>query len=81
MRMSRSLPSSLGVVPDEISEWKPEMAAHAIVMKTNGNTGPANTGPLPSMNFVRAGIFSTGASTITAMPRAITVPIFMNVLR
>ena len=81
MRMSRSLPSSLGVVPDEISEWNPEMAAQAIVMKTKGNTGPANTGPLPSMNLVSAGIFSVGASTITAMPSAMTVPIFMNVLR
>ena len=50
-------------------------------MKQNGKTGPANTGPVPSMNLVNAGIFRVGASTITAMPSAATVPIFMNVLR
>ena len=81
MRMCDSRAISLGVVPLEMSEWKPEIAAHAIVMKQKGNTGPANTGPLPSMNFVSAGIFSTGASTTTATPSAATVPIFMNVLR
>src|ERR1017187_9397290 len=31
----------LGVVPEEISAWKPEMAPHAIVMKQKGNTLPA----------------------------------------
>ena len=50
-------------------------------MKTKGKTGPANTGPVPSMNFVIAGIFSIGESAITAIPRAKTVPIFMKVLR
>ena len=66
---------SFGVVPDEISAWKPDTAAQAMVMKTNGNHGPATTGPVPSMNFVSAGIFSI------ASPSAATVPIFMNVLR
>src|ERR1700675_4694155 len=42
----------LGVVPDEISEWKPLMAPQAMVMKQNGNILPANTGPLPSMKRV-----------------------------
>jgi hypothetical protein len=32
-RASASFSSSLGVVPDEISEWKPEIAPHAMVMK------------------------------------------------
>jgi hypothetical protein len=79
--MCDSRERSFGVVPEETSEWKPEMAAHAMVMKQKGYTGPANTGPVPSMNLVIAGIFSWGARTTTATPRAITVPIFMNVLR
>jgi hypothetical protein len=54
IRISLSRVSNFGVVPDAISEWKPEIAAHAIVIKQKGNTGPANTGPVPSMNFVIA---------------------------
>ena len=50
-------------------------------MKQNGNTGPATTGPLPSMNLVSAGILSIGPITTMARPSAATVPIFMNVLR
>ena len=34
--MSLSLSIIFGVVPVEISEWKPEIAPHAIVMNTNG---------------------------------------------
>jgi hypothetical protein len=80
-RMSFSFAMSLGVVPDAMSEWKPDTAAQAMVMKQKGNTAPANTGPVPSMNRVIAGIFSVGASTTIAMPSAATVPIFMKVLR
>jgi len=47
--MSLSRARSLGVVPEATMEWNPEIAAQAMVMKQNGNTGPANTGPLPSM--------------------------------
>ena len=36
-----------GVVPEAISEWKPDSAPQAIVMKTNGNSAPAKTGPSP----------------------------------
>ena len=36
MRQSFSLLIILGVVPEAISEWKPEIAPQAIVMKTNG---------------------------------------------
>ena len=43
-----SFSSSFGVVPDEISEWNPDSAPHAIVMNRNGNSEPANTGPLPA---------------------------------
>ena len=63
MRASGSRSSSFGVVPDEMSAWKPEIAPQAIVMNANGNSLPANTGPVPSMNCVSAGICS-GGSTI-----------------
>ncbi len=79
--MSRSPASSLGVVPEDTMAWKPDTAAHAIVMKQKGNTGPANTGPVPSMNFVSAGILRWGPRTTIARPRAAMVPTFMNVLR
>jgi hypothetical protein len=46
-----------------------------------GNTGPAKTGPLPSMNRVTAGIFNIGASRTMATPSSATVPSFMKVLR
>ena len=39
---------------------KPETAPQAIVMQTNGKTGPAKTRPLPSMKRVSAGICITG---------------------
>ena len=38
MRASVSRSSSLGVVPDAMSAWKPEIAPHAIVMNANGKT-------------------------------------------
>ena len=43
-------------------------------MKQNGNTGPANTGPVPSMNFVIAGIFKSGdpAKRAVAIVKAVT---------
>ena len=46
---------SLGVVPEEIRAWKPLMAPQAMVMKQNGKTLPAKTGPVPSMKRVRGG--------------------------
>ena len=39
----------LGVVPDAISEWKPDTAPQAMVMNRNGNRLPDHTGPVPSM--------------------------------
>jgi hypothetical protein len=68
-------------VPLEISAWKPEIAPHATVMKANGNSLPANTGPLPSTNCVTAGILSGGITMRIAVPRMTMVPIFMNVDR
>src|SRR5713101_89075 len=45
-----------GVVPEEISEWKPLMAPHAMVMKQKGNILPAKIGPVPSIKRVSGGI-------------------------
>src|SRR6266436_10444062 len=57
IRASVSRVIILGVVPDATSEWKPEMAPHAIVMNANGNSLPAKTGPSPAVaNGVSAGI-------------------------
>ena len=44
-RASVSRSSSFGVVPLAISAWKPEIAPQAMVMKQNGKTLPAKTGP------------------------------------
>ena len=44
-RMCDSRSTIFGVVPDEMSEWNPDTAPHAIVMNRNGNSGPENTGP------------------------------------
>src|SRR5688572_10736479 len=41
-----------GVVPEEISAWKPDIAPQAIVMKQNGKIFPAKIGPVPSTNRV-----------------------------
>ncbi len=49
-----------GVVPEEISEWKPLTAPQAMVMKQKGKTVPAKMGPVPSVNLVRAGIWTSG---------------------
>src|ERR1035441_5122986 len=49
-----------GVVPEEISEWNPEMAPQAMVMKQNGKIFPAKMGPVPSVNRVNAGSCSSG---------------------
>src|SRR5665648_791831 len=40
-----SLPIIFGVVPEAINAWNPDNAPQAIVMNTNGNSFPANTGP------------------------------------
>ena len=80
-RASLSLVSILGVVPEATSAWKPLMAPQAMVMKANGNSLPAKTGPLPSTNCVTAGMRSEGMTT--KIPRASMriTPIFMKVER
>ena len=80
-RMSFSLASILGVVPEEMIAWKPEIAAQAMVIKQNGKTAPAKTGPEPSMNFVIAGICSVGQITRIATAKKPTAPIFKKELR
>ena len=59
--MCPSLSIIFGVVPEEMSAWKPETAPQAIVMQTKGKTGPAKIKPLPSMNRVSAGICMAGS--------------------
>ena len=54
-RASLSRTIILGVVPDATSAWKPLIAPQAIVMNANGNSLPAKTGPVPSMNGVSGG--------------------------
>jgi hypothetical protein len=61
-RASLSRSMSFGVVPEEIRAWKPETAPQAMVMNRNGNSDPAQTGPLPSTNLVTAGICMCGAT-------------------
>jgi len=71
-----------GVVPEAISEWKPDSAPQAMMMNTKGNSEPANTGPSPlEAKSVKRSFSSTGS--VTRMPSASStiVPIFMNVDR
>jgi hypothetical protein len=58
-----------------------EIAPHAIVMNTKGNTLPPKIGPVPSTNCVTAGIFTAGFRITIAIASATIVPIFMNVER
>ena len=71
-----------GVVPEAIREWKPDSAPHAIVMNTNGNSAPANTGPSPEeANFVTGSFSITGRVTRMPIASMTITPIFMNVDR
>ena len=81
MRVSVSREISLGVVPLEISEWKPLMAPQAMVMKAKGKRFPAKTGPVPSMKRVRAGMCSVGRSAMMPSASMAIVPSFTKVLR
>ena len=75
-RACDSFDSIFGVVPDDTSAWKPEMAPHMIVMKTNGKTLPGTMGPPPPAKVVSAGILSSGLTTMVPMISAAMVPIF-----
>ena len=63
-RAWRSFSIIFGVVPDEISAWKPDTAPHAMVMNRNGNSEPDQAGPVPSMKRMIDGIFITGFQPI-----------------
>ncbi|MOA55348.1 hypothetical protein D3C78_1791270 [compost metagenome] len=73
--------NSFGVVPDAISAWKPETAPQAMVMNRNGNTEPFHTGPVPSINWVIAGIFSSGLRITMPIASPTITPIFRKVAR
>jgi hypothetical protein len=81
MRASPSFESSLGVVPEAMIECHPETAPQAMVMNRKGNRLPANTGPVPSMNLVSAGICRVGAEMKMAIASSATVPILRKVDR
>ncbi len=68
-------------MPLAISEWNPEIAPHAIVMKQNGKIFPPKIGPVPSAKRVRAGMWSSGRTTRIPTARRNTVPSFTNVER
>ena len=67
--------------PDATSAWKPEIAPQAMVMNTNGKSVPPKMGPVPSMNWVSAGIFTSGRRITIAIASRNTVPSFMKVDR
>ncbi|MCY1551949.1 hypothetical protein D9M68_883150 [compost metagenome] len=52
-----------------------------MVMNRNGNRLPDHTGPPPSANCVKAGIFSSGATITMPTASAMMVPIFRKVDR
>ena len=79
--MSDSLSIIFGVVPDATSAWKPEIAPQAMVMKTNGKSGPGTIGPPPPTNCENAGIWRAGFTTMTPTTSSAIVPIFMYELR
>lgn len=71
-----------GVVPEATSEWKPDSAPHAMVMKTKGNIEPAKTGPSPrAAKSVTAGMCSVGIAMTTPTAIRPMVPTFMKVDR
>jgi hypothetical protein len=70
-----------GVVPEEISEWNPLIAPHAMVMKQNGKIFPANTGPLPSIKRVSGGINTCGRTSNIPAASENIAPALMNALR
>src|SRR2546422_10130391 len=78
-RASLSRAIIFGVVPEATSAWNPDTAPQAIVMKANGNSLPANTGPSPRLaNGVSAGILSGGRMIRIATPNARIVEILRH---
>jgi hypothetical protein len=67
------------VVPEAISAWKPDTAPQAMVMNRNGNMLPFHTGPVPSANWVSAGMRSSGITITMPIASAMMVPILRKV--
>lgn len=81
-RVCFSFSSSFGVVPEEMSAWKPDSAPQAMVMNRNGNSDPAKAGPLPSRaKEVTSGICRVGRTMRIPTASSAIVPTFMNVDR
>ncbi len=68
-------------MPLATSEWNPEIAPQAIVMKQNGKIFPPKIGPLPSANRVSGGICRAGLTTMMPAASAKIVPSLTNVER
>ncbi len=83
-RQSLSRSIILGVVPLETSAWKPLMAPHAMVMKTNGKSEPGTTRPKvfsPTVTVfgpmsVSIGMWISGLTTTMPATSMKMVPIF-----
>ena len=75
--ISISLLIIFGVVPEPISVWNPDIAPHAMVIITYGQTGPGMIGPPPWMNFVVAGMMRLGWTNTIPIASSATVPSFM----
>ena len=52
-----------------------------MVMNRNGNRLPDHTGPVPSMNWVTAGIFSSGRTRTMPIASSAMVPTLRKVDR
>ncbi len=70
-----------GVVPDAISACQPDTEPQAMVMNRNGNRLPAQTGPVPSMNFVTAAICRSGRTIMMPTASSRMVPTLRKVDR
>jgi hypothetical protein len=79
--ISFSFINILGVVPELTSEWKPEIAPQAIVIKRYGNNVPGIIGPPPSVKTVNAGILRFGATTMIPTASIPTTDIFIIELK
>ncbi|MNC82271.1 hypothetical protein D3C75_1357170 [compost metagenome] len=52
-----------------------------MVINRNGNSAPVHTGPVPSINFVSAGMVRVGRIIRIPIARPTMVPIFRKVER
>ena len=69
------------MVPDAISEWKPEIAPQATVMKAKGKTLPPKTGPAAVDELRQRRHQGGGCIATIPIASATMVPILMNAER